>query len=418
MNSQRSARLNLAASAVITVLVGGAIWMGINKFIVFAAMGVICVVVSLFFLRQRSGPHRDRLGAVAGSLGLTFEAGKVEISPDCRPGPPLFGPHGLCENRMTGKLDGADAALFELTTNDQRSADAGYRHWTVIVFSHSQLPDFVCIPKMWTTLGDRSAFTSISFNAEEGDEVTRAAVADFEKAYMLGLSKRATETGEAAVRRLFGVPRLMAMAEHPGWYILSAGARLVFAQEGFSPAADRPAMWREAGELRHALLAPVSHAATPIPAAPGWNRAASFSAAPAGAGGLAGAVVGFFGGFIAFAALMSGRIGPHAPAMGPTPSAILLPALFGIVLGGPLAGGIAGAWLGGRVADLRYRPTLPGETSGGRGHARPGSQQMDSRPEDNTFGARSLSPGFTGGWIAGPSKMALGSWTATLGALD
>ena len=53
-------------------------------------------------------------------------------------------------------------------------ANAGYRHWTVIVFSHSQLPKDSSDPKNVDDIGGSSStFPSISFNARgKRDEVS------------------------------------------------------------------------------------------------------------------------------------------------------------------------------------------------------------------------------------------------------
>ena len=122
----------------------------------------------------------------------------------------------------------------------------------------------------------------------------------------------------------------MAMAQRPRWCIpVAAGARIVSAQEGFSPAAEPGRRCGvEAGELRRArcsrLFAGMPQRRFRAGAGMG-PRAASFSAAagrarrPCRRGGRLLPAA-----FIAFAALMSQPDPTHAPAMGPTPSAILL----------------------------------------------------------------------------------------------
>ncbi len=75
------------------------------------------------------------------------------------------------------------------------------------------------------------------------------------------------------------------------------------------------------------------------------------------AGCLSGAVLGSFGSFIAFSAFMASRMGPGAPRLQP-PVLQLMPFIFfGSILGGLLIGTLAGRWLGGFVADLRFSPT-------------------------------------------------------------
>jgi hypothetical protein len=80
------------------------------------------------------------------------------------------------------------------------------------------------------------------------------------------------------------------------------------------------------------------------------------------AGCYAGAGFGFFGSVIAVGAFMSSQI-DRIHRIGPT----LVFAFPGIVLGGLLVGALAGRWLGGLVADLRYRPT-PGGAPGPKIH--------------------------------------------------
>ncbi|QEH35270.1 hypothetical protein OJF2_38180 [Aquisphaera giovannonii] len=49
----------------------------------------------------------------------------------------------------------------------------------------------------------------------------------------------------------------VAMARHPGWQVRSAGGTLALAVAGIAPAADRPALWGEAVELRR-ILSPMT----------------------------------------------------------------------------------------------------------------------------------------------------------------
>jgi hypothetical protein len=191
--------------------------------------------------------------------------------------------------------------------------------------------------------------------------MTREAVAAFDKAYVLGLSDTVAASAEDEVRRLFCAPRLEAMAQHPWWHIQSADGFLICAVAGIAPAADRRALWYEAVELRRALMAPVSHAVAPIPAAPRMDVGRQRDRRGGRrAGGLAGAVVGFFGGFIALFTFQASRMGPQVPGFGPAQGKLPL-AVFGIgMLSSLVVGAIVGSWLGGRVADLRYRPTTGG----------------------------------------------------------
>ena len=61
------------------------------------------------------------------------------------------------------------------------------------------------------------------------DQMTRQAMADFQKAYELGVPKTAVRSDEDEVRRLFRAPRLQALARCPGWYFQSADGCLLLA---------------------------------------------------------------------------------------------------------------------------------------------------------------------------------------------
>ena len=136
------------------------------------------------------------------------------------------------------------------------------------------------------------------------------AVADFQKAYHLSVPEKAVRSDEDEVRRLFRPPRLEALARCPGWHVESTGSCLVFARRGTARAADRPALWREAIELRRALLAPVSSASLPIPVAPRMERDRRSNRQSGQSWGcLTGAVVGIFGGMIALMSVSFNRKG-------------------------------------------------------------------------------------------------------------
>jgi hypothetical protein len=331
-----------------------------------ALFAVASAVFGVLFMTQfdrRAHAHAEKLREVARTLGLAYEEGEVKDTRGRHPGAPLFERWVLCENRLSGTIDGAPAAMFDLMTIEGTGEGERKRNWTVILFAQSRLPFFMCIPRRRTTGGERATLTPINFDPRAEDERTRQAVADFEIAYVLGLSDTVSASGEDAIRRHFRAPRLEAMAQYPNWHVQSASGFLVFALSWTAPAADRPGLWHEALELRRALLAPLSPAVTPLPAAPGMDVGSQRNRQDGRrAGCYAGALFGFFGSGIAFGAFMSSQI-HQLHRIGPT----LVFAFPGIVLGGLLVGALAGRWLGGLVADLRYRPT-PGGARGRKIH--------------------------------------------------
>jgi hypothetical protein len=305
--------------------------------------------------------HAEELRDVARSLGLAFEEGEVKDSRGLHPGAPLFERWVRCGNRFRGTIDGEPAAVFDLMTSQGSGEGERKRSWTVIVFAQAGLPFFVCIPRRWNTGTERAALTPINFDPRDENERTRQAVAAFEKLYVLGVSDTVAASAEDAIRRYFRMSRLEAMAQYPNWHVQSANGLLVFALSWTVAAADRPELWHEALELRRALLAPLPRGMTPIPAAPGMD--VDRQRARRGgrrAGRLAGAVLGLFGSFIAFGAFMTSRMGPGQPRLRPAVLHLLPFIYFGSIFGGLLFGAVVGSWLGGRIADLRYRPSPGG----------------------------------------------------------
>jgi hypothetical protein len=375
LKSPGFACLALAVAVVSGAIIGGLIWLGVDKRAVVHGQGPLvlagwrldrssllagaCAVVGVLSMMQfdrRSRAHAEALREVARTLGLAYEEGEVKDSRGQHPGAPLFERWRLCENRLSGTVDGAPAAMFDLLTIEGRGEGERRRSWTVILFAQSRLPFFLCVPRRWTTGAERATLTPINFDPRAEDERTRQAVADFEKAYVLGLSDTVSASGEDAIRRHFGAPRLEAMSHYPNWHVQSASGLLVLALSWTAPAADRPALWHEALELHRALVAPLSPDVTPIPAAPGMDVGRQRARGEGRrAGCLAGAVICFFGSGIAVVSFIASRI-RQLHLVAPW----LVPAFPGIVLGGLLVGALTGRWLGGFVADLRYRPTRRG----------------------------------------------------------
>lgn len=314
---------------------------------------MITLLLGTMLFRRRARAHAEELRKVATLLGLNYEEGVARDSAGQRPGAPLFERWVQCENRLSGTVDGSAAAMFDLTTIEGTGESERKRDWTVILFAQTHLPFFVCVPRRTTTWAERASLTRISFDPTAENQMTRMAIADFEKAYVLGVTDNVSAATEEPIRRHFASPRLEALAQCPNWHIQSAGGLLVFALSWTAPAADRPALWQEALELRQALLAPLASDAAPVPAVPGMdvgrqrNRRGGHRA-----GAMVGAVVGFFGSFIAAASLLAGQI-KQIHRFG---TALGLAFPF-IVLGGLIVGVLTGRWLGGLVADLRYSST-------------------------------------------------------------
>jgi hypothetical protein len=320
--------------------------------VVFAAVGAIVGALAAVFSNRRAQSLRADLGDVAVELGLAYEPGDVKIAPEARPRELVVGAWGRCQNRLSGSIDGVPAQMFDLTTVSQSGEDAASRHWTSVLFGKTRLPPFACIPKHWSTVRDRSLTSSVNFDQSIGDLITREAVADFQKTYHLCVPDTLVRSEEDEVRGLFRLPRLEALAKYPGWYIQSADGCLLAARSGAAPATDRPALWHEAIEIRRALLAPVSSALLPIPAAPGMERDRERARQIGRSGGaLVGVVAGFFGSFIAFAASTFGR--------GRAGHQFVF-AIFPLMIGGVVVGALVGRTLGGRLADRSYRPSSDG----------------------------------------------------------
>ena len=91
--------------------------------------------------------HAEELREVARTLGLAYEEGEVKDSRGLHPGAPLFERWVLCENRLSGTIDGAPAAMFDLMTIEGTGEGERRRSWTVILFAQSRLPFFVCVPR-------------------------------------------------------------------------------------------------------------------------------------------------------------------------------------------------------------------------------------------------------------------------------
>jgi hypothetical protein len=317
----------------------------------------ICGILSMIQFGRSAKAHAEELREVAKTLRLAYEEGEVKDSRGQHPGAPLFERWVLCENRLSGTVDGALAAMFDLMTIEGTGDGETRRNWTVILFSESRLPFFLCVPRRWTTGRERATLTPLNFDPRAMDEKTRQTVTAFEKIYVLGLTDTVSASGEDKIRQHFCAPRLEAIAQYPNWHVQSAGGFLVLALSWTAPAADRPELWHEALELRRALLAPLAPEVTAIPAAPGMDVGSQRDRrAGRRSGCLAGAFLGAFGSFIAFSAFMATRMGPGANHLQPSALHWMPFCYFGIILGGLVFGAFVGSWLGGRVADLRHSP--------------------------------------------------------------
>ena len=211
------------------------------------------------------------------------------------------------------------------------------------------------------TGAERATLTPINFDPRAEDERTRQAVAAFEKVYVLGLSDTVSASAEDAIRRHFCAPDWSAMAQYPNWHVQSAGGFLVFALS-WTGAGGGPA-----GTLARSPRTSPGAAGAALPRRDPHSRRAGDGRGPPAhrrggrrAGCFAGAVLGAFGSFIAFSAFMASRMGPAGARLRPQTLHLMPFFYFGSILGGLLIGTLAGRWLGGLVADLRYSPTPGG----------------------------------------------------------
>jgi hypothetical protein len=333
-------------------LLAGAPWpldMPVPYAVVGAVIGIIFTIIS----QRRAQALRDDLRAVAGGLGLEFEEGDVQISVESRPKKLILGDWGRCQNRLSGTVKDVPLQMFDLTTISPGSENNTHQKWTAVLFQETPLPSFACNAKTWSTFGQWSLVPAVNFDQNAGDPVAREAVEKFQKSYRLTLPETASPADEEEVRQLFVAPKLEAMARQPGWHVQASDGCLLLLRSGTVPAAERPTIWRDAIELRRALLAPASSALLPIPAAVGMERDRQGNRQRGRMwGGLAGAVVGFFGAFIVFTSFMFGR--RMGPGLGPSP---LFYAFFPTMVGGLGLGGFVGSRLGKWLADRDYRPS-------------------------------------------------------------
>ena len=364
MNGKRSVWLALVWPLIAGAIGGGVLWFILNQIVVngrsileragppfrtpvlFVLAGAVVAGIAAFLTNRRAQALREALHGVAGELGLRYEEGDVQVPPEARLKVPLFAHWSRCANRLSGKSHGVPAQMFDLTTVPPGEEPQGL--WTVVVFEQTDLPAFACFPNVWWTRRDRTRMSSLNFDEAVGDELSRQAVTEFQTAYQVCLRQTAAGSDEDEARRLCA-PRMAALARHPGWCIQSADGCLVLARCGIAPAAGRVTLWQEAHDLRRALLAPVSSAVTAIPAGPGMDRGRvqNRQVGKAG-GGVAGAMIGFFGSFIIFACVMFGVRG--------RPSPYFMFAFFPVVIGGLVIGAVMGTWVGKMLADRTYRP--------------------------------------------------------------
>ena len=380
MKSHGSACLSLAVAVVLGAAIAGVIGSDVDEQavaqgrsllvlagrrletpVVFAVAWAVFGVLSMMPFDRRSRAHAEELREVARTLGLAYEEGVVKESRGLHPGAPLFERWVRCENRLSGTVDGAPAAMFDLMTIEGTGEGETRRSWTVILFAQSRLPFFVCVPRRWTTGAERATLTPINFDPRAEDEWTRQAVAAFERVYVLGLSDVVSASGEDAIRRHFCAPRLEAMAHYPNWHVQSASGFIAFALGWTAPAADRPALWHEAartspGDAGAALRRRDPHSrrtgngrGTPArPPRPGSAPGAS----PAPCSALSA---------VSLPSALSWPAGWARPAPAFDRRLQLMPFFyFGSILGGLLIGTLAGRWLGGLVVDLRSTPTPGG----------------------------------------------------------
>jgi hypothetical protein len=311
---------------------------------------------------ERSTEGNEELRTVARAVGLQIDEKGGAIPAIARPRVPLFERWAWRQNGLSGTIDGVEAAMFGLTTLELLSRPGAIHRYTVIQFAQPDLPVFVCVPRTSSAMSQRWTVTPMNFDRRGLDPDTLQTVSAFERACVLGLGDRQAASDEGAVRGFFCAPRLAGMVQHAGWHVQTTDRLLIFAVDGIAALADWPALWHEANELRRALLAPVSSAFAPIPAAPGMDvdrRRNRFNGRFSGS--LAGGVLGFIGAGVAFATFMVSQMGLGRPGSAHSWAIDLFPVVVsGGALGGLLTGAFGGWWLGGAVADLRYRPKPKG----------------------------------------------------------
>ena len=272
------------------------------------------------------------------------------------PNKPLWQEWRRCQNLLSGRSDGVPAQMFDLTTISPGPGDSVDSRWTAVLFQQTRIPVFACIPKSWSTVGDRRLMSSVSLDPEVADHMTRQAVADFQKAYELGVPKTAMRSDEDEVRRLFRAPRLeVLLRDAQGG--TSSRPTGVCSSRGADPPRRRTARHSGTKQSRFAgrRSAPVSSAVMPIPVAPRMERDRQSRRQSGRSWGRSPAPCSAFSAVpLPLARSCSAGWARPAPATDRQRYTSCPSFFFGSTLGGLLIGTVVGTWLGGRLADRSY----------------------------------------------------------------
>ncbi len=381
MSNPRFRRWIVYSAAAVGAVLGGVLWGFLSGLIAingkrfhaglgppldspltFAAIGGLIASLVVLIKQRKQRLIREELSQAAEELDAEIELGAVDVPAESRPKVPLFKNWTKCANRFRKTIDGCPAEMFDLTCTDRAGENTTVSRWTVIVIHETGFPAFVCLPKLRSTIPQRSVTPAMSFDVTDTDSLTRSAVARFDAAYQLTLLDHDETMFDVAVekqiRSFFVAPRLDGLANSPNWYIQSHGGSLVLACRSILPPSERVGLWCSAEGLFRTLAAPVSPESSPIPSLPGMGLEQQKHRLSIGTvGKIAGAFVGFVGTFFVFTIIMIAGFFRQGAINGP------LNGLFAAhpfaVLAGTILGGAIGSKISRRYADRTYRPSDP-----------------------------------------------------------
>jgi hypothetical protein len=277
-------------------------------------VGGVCGAAGNLLTTRRHRSHALELIAAAERMGLDYSPKVSRADLGAASQLRLFADWDSATNRLAGQVDGIPIQMLDYTYAEKGDEGSTYYTQTVVVLPGADhLPAFELRPRhlgmrMLGVLG----IPGITFDSAQVDPETARAVEQFQRHYYLslGLDKElkklgeqikdlpatdSTSQAEETVRRLFAVEVLEFFAEHPGWYVESAGHHLaLWRRKTIVPGAERPRFLAEALEVRRSLVEarPRAHAAV----VPGHPRHPDPLMIPAR---IMGTVLGLLGGFFA-----------------------------------------------------------------------------------------------------------------------